>query len=56
MTEKIKAVAGRTDAEAVIVPLYVGGIVDVGDYFELVDYWIDGLLGAAEKKNLLNKS
>jgi ABC-type Zn uptake system ZnuABC Zn-binding protein ZnuA len=54
--QKIKTVAGRTDAEAVIVPLYVGGITDVGDYFELVDHWIDGLLGAAEKKNLLNKS
>ena len=54
--QKIKTVAARTNAEAVIVPLYVGGAADVGDYFELVDYWINGLLEAAEKKNLLNKS
>ena len=54
--QKIKTVAGRTHAEAVIVPIYVGGVVDTGDYFELVDYWIDGLLGTAEKKSLLKKS
>ena len=54
--QKIKTVAGRTNAEAVIVPIYVGGVADTGDYFELVDYWIDGLLGAAKKKGLLNKS
>jgi ABC-type Zn uptake system ZnuABC Zn-binding protein ZnuA len=54
--QKIKTVAGRTNAEAVIVPIYVGGAADTGGYFELVDYWIDGLLGAAEKKGLLNNS
>jgi len=51
--QKIKTVANRTGAEAVIVPLYVGGITGVDDYFELVDYWIDGLLKAAQKKGLL---
>jgi zinc/manganese transport system substrate-binding protein len=54
--QKIKTVAGRTDAEAVIVPIYVGGAAGTDDYFQLVDYWIDGLLGAAKKKGLLNKS
>jgi len=54
--QKIKTVAGRTNAEAVIVPIYVGGAAGTDDYFKLVDYWIDGLLGAAEKKGLLNKS
>jgi len=53
--QKIKAVASRTNAEAVIVPLYVGGAAGVDDYFELVDYWIDELLKAAEKKGLLSK-
>ena len=52
---KIKTVASRTTAEAVIVPLYVGGSEGVDDYFELVDYWIDGLLKAAEKKSILNE-
>jgi zinc/manganese transport system substrate-binding protein len=51
--QKIKTVANRTDAEAVIVPLYVGGVVGIDDYFELVDYWIDGLLKAVQKKGLL---
>ncbi len=54
--QKIKAVASRTNAEAVIVPLYVGGAADVDDYFELVDYWVDELLKAAEKKGLIEKS
>ena len=54
--QKIKTVANRTDAEAVIVPLYVGGVAEIDDYFELVDYWVDELLKAAKKKNLLKKS
>lgn len=53
--QKIRTVAARTNAEAVIVPLYVGGAPGVNDYFELVDHWIDGLLRAAEKKGLSSK-
>ena len=53
--QQIKTVAARTNAEAVIVPLYVGGADGVDDYFELVDHWIDGLLRAAEKKGLSSK-
>ena len=53
--QKIKTVATRTDAEAVIVPLYVGGENGTEDYFKLVDFWVDGLLKAAEKKDVLNK-
>jgi len=52
--QKIKTVAARTNAEAVIVPLYVGGAAGVDNYFELVDYWIEGLLKAAKKKNILS--
>jgi ABC-type Zn uptake system ZnuABC Zn-binding protein ZnuA len=51
--QKIRTVADRTGAEAVIVPLYVGGRGDVRDYFELVDCWVDGLLSAAEKTGLI---
>ena len=52
--QKIRTVAARTNAEAVIVPLYVGGAAGVDNYFELVDYWIEGLLKAAKKKNILS--
>jgi len=48
--QKIRTVASRTNAEAVIVPLYVGGAAGVDDYFKLVNYWIDELLKAAEKR------
>jgi len=52
--QKIRAVANRVNAEPVIVPLYVGGVAGVDDYFQLVDYWIDGLLKAAKKKGILS--
>jgi len=52
--QKIRTVAARTNAEAVIVSLYVGGATGVDDYFKLVDHWIEGLLKAAKKKGLLS--
>jgi len=51
--QKIRTVATRTNAEAVIVPLYVGGAPGANDYFQLVDCWVDGLLRAAEKKAMV---
>lgn len=53
--QQVRTVASRTGAEAVIVPLYVGGAENTEDYFKLVDCWIDALLKAAEKKDILNK-
>ncbi len=53
--QKIRTVAARVNAEPVIVPLYVGGVAGVDDYFQLVDYWIDGLLKAAKKKGILTE-
>ena len=50
---KIRTVADRVGAEAVIVPLLVGGEQGVEDYFQLVDFWVDSLLAAAERKGLL---
>jgi len=44
---QVNMVAKRVDAQAVLVPLYVGGVPEVKDYFQLVDYWIDALLKAA---------
>lgn len=52
--QKIRTVAGRVDAAPVIVPLYVGGVPGVGDYFQLVDYWVDGILAAALDKGLID--
>jgi zinc/manganese transport system substrate-binding protein len=51
--QQVRTVAGRVGAEAVIVPLYVGGVEEVHDYFELVDYWVEGLLGAASRAGLI---
>lgn len=49
---KIKTVAERTDAEAVVVPLFVGGAPGTESYFQLFDYWVNGLLQAARKTGL----
>ena len=46
--QKVRTVADRTGAKAVIAPLFVGGAPDVDDYFKLVDYWTDGLIQAAK--------
>ncbi len=53
--QQVRTVAARTNAEAVIVPIYTGGAEGTENYFKLVDYWVDGLLKAAEKKGVLNK-
>jgi zinc/manganese transport system substrate-binding protein len=46
--QKVETVADRTGAKAIIVPLYVGGAPGVDDYFQLVDYWTDRLVEAAQ--------
>ena len=51
---KVKTVADRTGAQAVIVPLFVGGAPETGTYFELVDYWVNGLLRAAHEIGLVS--
>jgi len=50
--QKVRSVADSVGAEAVIVPLYVGGAYGVDDYFKLVDLWTDALLKAAAKTGL----
>jgi len=44
--QKIRTVARRVGATPVIVPLYVGGVEEVKDYFELVDFWVARLVEA----------
>ena len=53
--QAIRTVANRTRAEAVVVPLFVGGTRETDDYFKLVDCWIDGLLTAAGRKGLVGR-
>jgi len=52
---KVRIVANRTGAEAVIVPLFVGGVPGTETYFQLVDYWINGLLKAAKNTGLVSE-
>jgi zinc/manganese transport system substrate-binding protein len=52
---KVRTVANRTGAEAVVVPLFVGGIPGTETYFQLVDYWINGLLKAAKNTGLVSE-
>lgn len=54
--QKILTVADRTNAEAVIVPLYVGGEEGIQTYFELVDCWCERLLEAGRRTGLLDSA
>jgi zinc/manganese transport system substrate-binding protein len=51
---KVKTVADRTGAEAVVVPLFVGGVPGTESYIQLVDYWVNGLLEAARTTGLVS--
>lgn len=43
---KIKTVADRVNAQAVIVPLFIGGAAGIDTYFDLVDRWVGDLVKA----------
>jgi len=51
---KVKTIADRTGAEAVIVPLFVGGAPGTETYFQLFDYWVNSLVEAAKKTGLVS--
>jgi len=50
---EIRSVAEKVGAQAVIVPIYVGGASGTDTYFELVDHWIDSLLEAGKRAGLV---
>ncbi len=50
---QVKTVAAKVNAEAVIVPLYVGGEQGVETYFGLVDLWVNRLLTTARNKQVI---
>jgi zinc/manganese transport system substrate-binding protein len=52
---KIRTIAERVGAEAIIVPLYVGGAEGLDDYVVLMNFWTDRLLQAAKKKGLTER-
>lgn len=41
--DKVRTIAASVGAVPVIVPMSVGGVPEVKDYFQLVDYWISHL-------------
>ncbi len=49
---QIRSVADKGNAEAVIVPLYVGGASGADDYFKLVDLWVNSLIKAGVRAGL----
>ncbi|MBN2316940.1 MAG: zinc ABC transporter substrate-binding protein [Sedimentisphaerales bacterium] len=51
---KVKTVADRTGAKAVIVPLFVGGAPGMDTYFQLFDYWVNGLVEAAKETGVVS--
>jgi len=51
--QKINRVAEKVGAEPVIVPLYVGGIPEVKNYFQLVDYWVQSVRKAAKRAGII---
>ena len=51
---KVKTVADRTGAEAVVVPLFVVGAPGTDTYFTLFDYWVNGLVDAAKKTGVVS--
>ena len=53
--QKVKAIAERVNAEAIIVPLFVGGMPQADTYFKMIDIWTDRLIQAAQKKGLVSK-
>jgi len=48
--QKIKTVAKRVHAHAVIVPIFMGGAPGTDTYFDLVDLWVGELLKAGGKE------
>jgi len=48
--QKIKTVAARVNAQAVIVPVFIGGAPGTDSYFDLVDLWVGELLKATGKQ------
>ncbi|RKY41570.1 MAG: hypothetical protein DRP85_05870 [Candidatus Makaraimicrobium thalassicum] len=50
---RVEKIAGKTGAEAVVVPLYVGGTPGTDDYFKLVDHWIGKFLEAGANSGII---
>jgi len=51
--QKVKTIAAKTGAEAVITPLFVGGAPGTETYFKLMDHLVDKLTTAARNKGMI---
>jgi len=54
--QTVKSIAEATGAKYRMVPYYVGGSTGVGDYFCLVDHWIDALVKMAGEAGVKGES
>lgn len=54
--QKVRRVADRVGAEAVLAPAYVGGAPGIETYPQLVDLWVRSLRAAAAKKGLIEEA
>jgi len=52
---EVSDISDRVHAEPVMVPMYVGGVPGVQDYFQLVDCWVNGLVSAGRKTGLIQQ-
>ena len=52
---RVRTVANAVGAQAVIVPLYVGGGPGVEDCFQLMDHWVQALLNAAKHAGMASQ-
>lgn len=51
--KEVQGVADKVNAEAVIVPLYVGGADKTDNYFELVNSWVSSLVKSGRRAGLI---
>ncbi len=48
----VRQVAEDTGAVAVMLPYYVGGRPEIDSWIKLMDFWVEGIAGAAEKAGI----
>lgn len=51
--KEVRNVCSKTGAQPVILPLYVGGASGTDSYFDLIDCWVNSMLGAGRKAGIV---
>jgi hypothetical protein len=52
---KVRTICEEVGAIPVIVPLYVGGVAGVDDYYALFDLWVESLVSAARRAGMIEE-